>query len=103
MNKDYSRKIPEEWVSMAKIFECLGDEQRQRILLTFEQDEELTAKDITEVSSIARTSVVFHLKKMESAGVLHSRKSGKFHYYKINKDLMLETLQNTIDYLNNNC
>ena len=41
MNKDYSRSIPDAWVEMAKVYEALGHEHRQRILLTFEKHEEL--------------------------------------------------------------
>lgn len=102
MNKDYSREIPKDWQLMSKVYECLGDEQRQRILLSFEKDEELSAKDIVEVSTIKRTTVVFHLKKMEEAGILSSRKDGKSFYYKINKEVIRNTLNTTLDYINNN-
>ena len=41
MNKDYSRAIPEAWQDISLIFAALGDEHRQRILLTFEPGERL--------------------------------------------------------------
>lgn len=102
MNKDYSREIPQNWQIVSKVFECLGDEQRQRILLTFEKDEELSAKDIVDVSTIKRTAVVFHLKKMEEAGILTSRKEGKFYYYKINRPIIEQALNDTLIYVQNN-
>lgn len=100
MNKDYSRAIPQEWNEMAKVYEALGDEHRQRILLTFEKDEELSIKDIVEVSTLQRTAVVHHLKKLEDAKVLTSTKKGKFVFYKINAEIVKSTCENTIDYVN---
>ena len=43
MHHDYSRAIPETWQQIAKVFNALGDEHRQRLLLTFEPGERLTA------------------------------------------------------------
>lgn len=98
MNRDYSRAIPEKWVQMAQIFEALGHEQRQRILLTFEKGEELSIKDIVEVSTLGRTSVVHHLQILESSGVLTAEKRGKFVFYKINPDLVIDACEHLVDY-----
>lgn len=99
MNKDYSRAVPKEWVEMAKVYEALGHEHRQRILLTFEKHEELSIKDIVEVSTLKRTAVVHHLNILQNANVLDSKKSGKYVFYKINVELIKKTCGNTIDYL----
>lgn len=99
MNKDYSRSIPDAWVEMAKVYEALGHEHRQRILLTFEKHEELTIKDIVEVSTLQRTAVVHHLKILQNAKILIGTKRGKFVYYKINPDIIKTTCENTIDYV----
>lgn len=99
MNKDYSRAIPEEWVAMAKVYEALGHEHRQRILLTFEKNEELSIKDIVDVSSLQRTAVVHHLKILQNAKVLLANKRGKFVFYKINADIIKNTCESTIDYV----
>lgn len=100
MNKDYSRAIPEKWTMMAKVFEAMGHEHRQRILLTFEKHEELSIKDLVEVSTLQRTSVVHHLQILENAGVLVGEKRGKFVYYKINPDIVIEACNGLIDYAN---
>jgi hypothetical protein len=42
MHRNYMRSLPREWRAMAKVFVALGDEHRQRILLTFEKGERLT-------------------------------------------------------------
>src|SRR4051812_40809070 len=44
--KAYARALPKRWHSQARVFTALGDEHRQRILLMFKRDEELTIKDI---------------------------------------------------------
>lgn len=100
MRQEYIKEIPREWSEVSAVFECLGDEQRQRILLMFEQGEELTAKDIVAVSDIKRTSIVHHLKKLESAGILKTREEGRFCYYSLNKEPILAALQKTIVYIN---
>ena len=48
MNPDYSRAIPPAWAHMSKVFTALGDEHRQRILLTFEPGERLNVGQIAE-------------------------------------------------------
>lgn len=101
MNKDYSRAIPVEWVAMAKVYEALGHEHRQRILLTFEKNEELSIKDIVEVSTLQRTAVVHHLKILQNANVLIANKRGKFVFYKINSDIIKNTCESTIEYVKN--
>jgi len=41
MKKNYMRAIPREWRAISHVFTALGDEHRQRILLTFERGERL--------------------------------------------------------------
>ena len=41
MNRNYLRAIPREWQAMSKAFTAMGDEHRQRILLTFEKGDRL--------------------------------------------------------------
>ena len=100
MNTDYSREIPEKWKMMAKVFEAMGNEHRQRILLTFEKGEELSIKELVEVSTLKRTSVVHHLQILENAGVLVPIKKGKFVYYHINPDIVIEACNGLISYAN---
>jgi ArsR family transcriptional regulator, arsenate/arsenite/antimonite-responsive transcriptional repressor len=98
MNKDYSRAIPAEWLEMAKVFEALGHEHRQRILLTFEKHEEINIKDLVEVSSLKRTAVVHHLEILKDAKVLIGEKRGKYMFYRINPDIVIDSCERLIDY-----
>lgn len=99
MNYDYSRSIPLAWQRMAKVFEALGDEHRQRITLTFEPGERLNVGQIADVSTLARSTVSHHLKILREAGVLESEKIGKEVYFWVNKPFLEEVFGNVKDYL----
>jgi DNA-binding transcriptional ArsR family regulator len=99
MNKHYLRAIPREWRTIAKAFTALGDEHRQRILLTFEKGEELNVGQIVEVSTLSRSAVSHHLKLMREAGVLEAEKRGKEVWFRVNKAFLLEALQSVHAYV----
>lgn len=99
MHRDYSRAIPDAWQQIAKLFNALGDEHRQRILLTFQAGERLTAGQLAEVSTLARPTVSHHLKILREAGVLEHEKQGKEIYFWINKAFMTSSLQSVLTYL----
>ena len=52
MNRNYLRAIPREWRNISRLFAALGDEHRQRILLTFEPGERLNVGSIVAVSTL---------------------------------------------------
>jgi len=99
MNINYSKAIPPAWQNMAKVFEALGDEHRQRIVLMFSPDERLNVGQIAEVSTLSRSTVSHHLKVLREAGVLNSIKQGKEVYFWVNKSFLTEVFGNVTDYL----
>ncbi len=99
MNRDYTKAIPAPWKNFSKVFTALGDEHRQRILLTFEPGERLNVGQIVEVSTLSRSAVSHHLKVLREAGVLDSEKIGKEVYFWLNKKPIKESLQAVLDYL----
>ena len=99
MRRRYMRTLPGAWRAMARIFVALGDEHRQRILLTFDKGERLTVGQIAEVSTLSRPAVSHHLKILRAAGILHAEKEGKEVYLRINKLLLEETLGAVLDYV----
>jgi len=99
MNKDYTRSIPKAWRNIAKVYTALGDEHRQRILLTFERGERLNVGQIVEVSTLSRTAVSHHLRVLREAGVLSSEKRGKEVYFWINKDFLVESMETVVNYV----
>ncbi|MGE5095012.1 MAG: ArsR/SmtB family transcription factor [Betaproteobacteria bacterium] len=99
MNRNYLRSIPREWRTISRAFTALGDEHRQRILLTFERGERLNVGEIAEVSTLSRSAVSHHLKLLREAGVLASEKVGKEVYYWIDKRFLEESLTAVLGYI----
>ena len=102
MRKDYSRAIPRAWRDIAKVYVALGDEHRQRILLTFERGERLNVAQIVNVSTLSRTAVSHHLRILREAGVLSSRKEGKEVYFWINREFLIESMEAVVEYIRGN-
>ena len=102
MNKSYVRAIPREWRNISKVYSALGDEHRQRILLTFEPGERLNIGQIVEVSTLSRTAVSHHLRILREAGVLQSVKEGKEVYFWINKNFLVDAMETVVGYIKKN-
>lgn len=102
MNRNYLRAIPREWRNLSRVFTALGDEHRQRILLTFEPGERLNVGQIVEVSTLARPTVSHHLMILRDAGVLESEKVGKEVFYWVNKEPLLAALEAVAAYVKEN-
>lgn len=99
MNRNYLRAIPREWRDISKVYTALGDEHRQRILLTFSPGERLNVGQIVEVSTLSRPAVSHHLKILREAGVLRSEKVGKEVYFWIDKKFLIETMGTVVEYI----
>jgi DNA-binding transcriptional ArsR family regulator len=93
------QKLPAEWRDVSELFVALGDEQRQRILLTFEPGERLNVTQIVSNSALSRTAVSHHLKILRQAGALQSEKIGKEVYFWIAKDHIVQLLKRVMDYV----
>jgi ArsR family transcriptional regulator len=102
MNRNYMRAIPREWRNISKVYTALGDEHRQRILLTFGPGERLNVGQIVEVSTLSRSAVSHHLKILRDAGVLQSQKEGKEIYFWINKAFLVDAMETVADYIRSN-
>lgn len=96
------RSIPRPWRNIAKVYTALGDEHRQRILLTFERGERLNVGQIVAVSTLSRTAVSHHLRILREAGVLSSEKVGKEVYFWLNKEFLVESMETVVDYIRRN-
>jgi len=99
MNRNYLKAIPKEWRTISRAFTALGDEHRQRILLTFEPGERLNVGQIVEVSTLSRSAVSHHLKLLREAGVLESEKVGKEVYFWVNKVFLEDSLTAVLEYI----
>lgn len=99
MKEIYAKEIPGIWQNVSKVFSALGDEQRQRILLTFEPGERLNVTQLAEASTLSRPTVSHHLKILRDAGVLASRKEGKEVFYWIAKAELQDVLSRVLAYV----
>ena len=99
MRKNYLQAIPREWRTISRTFTALGDEHRQRILLTFEAGERLNVGQIVEVSTLSRSAVSHHLKVLREARVLASEKVGKEVYYWVDKAFLESSLAAVLGYI----
>ena len=59
----------------------------------------LNVGQIAEVSTLARSTVSHHLKILHESGVLASEKIGKEVWFWINRDVLVTTFSNVLDYL----
>src|SRR5688572_13763108 len=99
MHRNYMRSIPREWRAVAEVLVALGDEHRQRILLTFDKGEQLTVGQIAEVSTLSRPAVSHHLKILRRCGILEAEKIGKEVYLSVNRKLIEQTLGDVLDFV----
>ena len=102
MNRNYTKAIPREWRTVSRALTALGDDHRQRILLTFEKGERLNVGQIVEVSTLSRPTVSHHLKLLRDAGVLESEKIGKEVFYWIDKAFLEQSLGSVLEYIRRN-
>jgi DNA-binding transcriptional ArsR family regulator len=99
MKTHFITSLPPDWLPIAQVFAAMGDATRQKILLLFEPDEELSIKDIAAVFPLSRTAVVHHLLVLERAGVLASRREGKAALYRLREETILEAMDQLRRYI----
>ena len=99
MTRKYQSALPRKWHGLAAVFQALGDEQRQRILLMFERGEELTIKDVFEACPLSRTAVTHHVRVLREAGVLRAEKRGREVYLTPAPEAVLDALARLREYI----
>ena len=75
-----------------KIFKALADETRLKIV-QFLLDEEKCVCEITPFTKRAQSTVSLQLKKLESLGIVSSRREGNFFYYKIKNEKVIKIMK----------
>ena len=64
----------------ARIFNAIGDEKRLKILMLLEI-REMCNCELTAALGLTQPNLTYHIKKLENAGLLDSRREGKYIYY----------------------
>ncbi len=93
------KDIPSEWKNISDLFVAIGDEQRQRILLSFDKNERLNILQIVASSNLSRTAVTHHLKLLKQCGALHSEKVGKEVFFWVNKAHIIQAIDGVLTYI----
>lgn len=99
MKTDYINTLPEDWQPASAVYAALGDAARQKILLLFEPEEELSIKDIAGMFPLSRTAVVHHLGVLERAGILAVRRQGREALYSLRPGVVLQALDALREYI----
>ncbi|MDL2285124.1 metalloregulator ArsR/SmtB family transcription factor [Desulfovibrio sp. OttesenSCG-928-F07] len=99
MKTEYINSLPQTMEPAARIFAALGDPTRQKILLLFEQGEEISIKTIVELFSFSRTTIVHHLDVLERAGLITPRREGKNALYHANPEILMQALTDLSNYI----
>lgn len=85
------RPTDDEVASQAAVFKALGNESRLRILSAL-RDGECCVCELQVVLDAPQSTVATHLRKLRDAGLVKSRKKGKWSYYRIADTATFELL-----------
>ncbi len=77
-----------------KLFKCLSDLSRLRIIQSLNQGEMYTEL-LAERLDLTPSTVSFHMKKLEDAGLIVSRKEQYYTVYSLNREVLEKTLYET--------
>ena len=74
-----------------KLFKCLSDTSRLRIVQSLDQGEMYTEL-LAERLDLTPSTVSFHMKKLEDAGLIVSRREQYYTVYSLNREILKKTL-----------
>ena len=74
-----------------KVFKCLSDTSRLRIIQSLNQGEMYTEL-LAERLELTPSTVSFHMKKLEDAGIVISRKEQYYSVYSLNREMLEKTV-----------
>src|SRR6266850_1274079 len=70
--------------STLKALRALSDSTRLRIVALLERDE-LSVNELQEITRMGQSRISTHLRLLQDAALLHSRRDGKRTFYKLNE------------------
>ena len=78
-----------------KLFKCLSDKSRLQILKTL-VNEDMYVELLAQRLNLAPSTISFHLKKLEDAGAVTSRKEQYYNIYSINEEIFKSSILDII-------
>jgi ArsR family transcriptional regulator len=85
--------------SVAKIMKALGDRNRVRIMKLLQQKEGCCVCEIREILGVVQSTVSVHLKILEEADLIYSRRDGKWVNFFLNTTSDDERVQAVLELL----
>jgi ArsR family transcriptional regulator len=76
----------------ARIFHALSDETRLKILERLRQGERCVC-ELTDALDAAQSRLSFHLKTLKDAGLVTDRREGRWMYYAVDHDVLVEAAE----------
>ena len=86
-----SRQPEQDVAGQEAIFKALANEDRLRVLETL-RESECCGCELQIVLDAPQSTVATHLRKLKNAGLVKSRKKGKWSYYRITDTAAVELL-----------
>ena len=78
---------------LTRLFKSLADEQRLRILRLLTQNGEMHVSAIGDELGQSQPAVSHHLTQLRNAGLIDFRRDGKFNYYSLAPDGLVELFE----------
>lgn len=79
--------LPREKVAL--LFHALSDPTRLELLERLKSGEQCVC-ELTDVMQAGQSRLSFHLKVLKDAGLLHDRREGRWMYYSVNRDALVD-------------
>lgn len=81
--------------SALRLFKCLGDKSRLQILKSLAK-EDMYVERLSERIGLTPATISFHLKKLEEAGAVFSRKEQYYTVYSLNREIFMTNMLDII-------
>ena len=78
-------------IDVSEIMKTMGHPGRLLILCSL-LDSKKSVTEIEEICEMSQSQTSQYLKKLESAGLIHSEKDGKYHYYSLKDERIRELM-----------
>ncbi|WP_293444964.1 metalloregulator ArsR/SmtB family transcription factor [Persephonella sp.] len=73
-------------MNIREVFYALSDDIRLKIVRILIENEEVCVCQFQEIFGLSQPNVSFHLRILKKAGLVKSRKEGKWSYYSLNRE-----------------
>ena len=87
-------------MNLVKVFKALGDEARLSIVRGL-AEKDLYAEILAERLSLSPATITHHLKKLEAAGIIKSRKEQYYKMFRLRREVLDENLLGLIQEVSN--